>query len=470
MSYAWVKKLFCFCASWVFLSGAVFLWSAPALAQRAVVADFSGKKGPAAKAAAASRQKVLQVLDKQGVTVISYKQYKQQAAKLRFKGAKALSPAAIAKVCAKMNLQAVVTGNAAAKGKKITLTIKVFDAQGKLSANKSFVVGAAGISAEQAGEVAGAIGGGGGGGEQVAASSSSYTPPPDEPVAEEPPAETSSDSTIVELPAWAKADGQPQAGALPQMGATAPAATSGFESGGQTAGVTAEALPTKTKKLTGCVADVLLDAGMSGNLRAGLSPRHESGFYPGVRVDARAFLGSFLDVPVVKDIGLGGLFHMGLAIKYGLQDSDEKWNSSMMQWQGELAYRLTFNEARLKPAFVLRVGYGSTVNTIDTENSAALSVAYAYPYSSLDIYLMLWDPYIRLLISGGYLFVVSGSKDISGSGNGFTVRGGLDVVILEQLYAGLGYEMFQFLGLSRAGTSVSDTFQSMFLRVGWNFN
>ena len=173
-----------------------------------------------------------------------------------------------------------------------------------------------------------------------------------------------------------------------------------------------------------------------------------------MHIDGRFFFGAFLDTAVVKDIGIGGMFNMALGLQYGIPGGDP-WDSAQNQWAGELLYRLALNDVPLQPAFMLRVGYGSTKCTIDTEHDLAISAGYSYPYAALDIYLMLYKPILRFNVSGGYLFIVSPSEDLKGDGSGFTVRAGLDVDLFDNLHIGLGWEMFQFTINTTASSAAS---------------
>lgn len=454
------------------LSGGVLL-PTRANAQKLVVASFSSRK--ARRLAKQARAQLLRALDNKGVRLISYRQYLRRARRLRLRGRRALKPWGIARVARKMRLDGVITGSAVRRGRRYHLIVRAYDSNGRRIVSKAYRLRRPALPAANAGKLAAIIVSKLGGGTAVAVGNSATPEPAPEPASkpavENPPttppsSPASSSLPDSALPAWARnqpgeTTGQPATGGADSSAAPATEATAETSA--------SATLRIKKKVKTGSVPDILLAAGMSGNLRAGLHPRHESGLYPGVRVDARVFMGSFLDVPVVRDLAVGGLFNMGLGLKYGLQGDGEQWSSTMMQWQAELTYRLAL-DVHMQPAFLLRVGYGATINTIDTTNSAAISAGYFYPYAALDIYLTLWQPYLRLFAGGGYLFLVSGSKDVSGSGWGFTVRGGLDVVLWEMLHAGLGYEMWQFDSLEVTGTGVSDTFQSFFLRVGWNYH
>jgi hypothetical protein len=301
-------------------------------------------------------------------------------------------------------------------------------------------------------------------------------PPPPEPPAPEEPATASTDtgdsgssgSGDAFLPPWARTEDK-------SGGTTTASADTGSTAAAEPETSTEVSKPAprrrRKKHKTGAVPDILVTTGGSMNVRMGLNPRHESGMFPGIRADLRFFLGTFLDTIVVKDIGLGGMFNMGVGLQYGPENSDDKWDSSFMQWQAELNYRLALNDVTLQPAFLLRFGYGSTTSTIDTDNALAVSAGYSYPYGALDIYLMLYKPYLRLYVSGGYLFTVMTAEELDGSGAGFTVRGGFDIDLFGHLHIGIGYDLMQFTGFKVEGDDreTSDIYHIFFARVGWNF-
>jgi opacity protein-like surface antigen len=435
-------------------------------AQSVVVAGFGGR---AKRLANRSRKSLIKALANNGVKLVSYRQYLRKAKRSRIRGKRALLPLSIRRLAGKMKLNGVITGTASRKGRRRILVINVFNKRGKRVLKKAYRLKKDVFPAPVAGKLAGLIVEKLGGHTVVVAAE---TPPaaaaetPPTPEVEEPAATgTGGEKTggnDAFLPPWARTEKKTETAAATETAST----TETTET--TTTEVSKPAPRRKRKSKQGSVPDILVAAGMSGNLRAGLNPRHESGIYPGLRVDGRVFLGSFLDVPVVRDIGFSGLFNMGLGLKYHLSGG-ENWDSSMMQWQAALNYRLAINSVLLAPAFVVRVGYGSTKNTIDTDNTAAVSAGYSYPFAAVDIYLMLYKPIVRLFISGGYLFLVSGSEDVSDTGMGFTVRGGLDVDLFDNLHIGAGYEMWQFFGLKVGANEVSDTYQTFFLRVGWNF-
>lgn len=438
-------------------------------AQSLVVSTFAGRQRRAANRV---RGAVVKALSDQGAKLVSYKQYLRTARRMRIPGKRALRPRAIRRVAGKMGVDGVVSGAVTRRGRRFVVVVRLFGANGRVLAKKAYRLRRPGLPPKVAGQLASLmvtkLGG-------TAVAEAPPEPPPEPtPPPEPPPTEGEGEtgagggggSGDAFLPPWARTDKKETSDTT-----TTAAATTGG-GGGETSGEVTEPAPRRRRRTkTGAVPDILLAAGASLNARAGLNPRHESGVFPGVRVDGRFFLGSFLDTVVVRDIGFAGYFNMGLGLQYGPENSDDKWDSSQMQWQGELVYRLALNDIPLQPAFMLRVGYGSTTATIDTENQLAVSAGYSYPYGALDIYLMLYKPYLRLHMSGGYLFTVMTSEDLSGSGSGFTVRGGIDVDLFDNLHIGVGYDMWQFLGVKIGDSEdeTSDIFHSFYARVGWNF-
>ena len=159
---------------------------------------------------------------------------------------------------------------------------------------------------------------------------------------------------------------------------------------------------------------------------------------------------------------------MGLGLKYGYQDADESWDASQMQWRAELLYRLAF-DVMTKPALLIKVGYGATSSSIDSDAIDVLDASYMAPYAGLDIYLTLWDPMLRFFASGSFLFLVSPGGDLNGSGMGFSVMAGVDVDLMDLIHVGVGYDMTQYLMEADGGGDYSDTYQGFFVRAGVNF-
>ena len=452
-------------------------------AQTVVVANFSGKR-QTKKVGRAARSAIVKALSNEGASLVSYKQYLRKAKRSRISAKRALRSRSIKKMASKMNLGAVVTGSVKKRGRRYIVTVIAYGADGKVLAKKNYRLKRARFPSSVAGKFAGMVmsklGGGGGVEPEPPPPVEPEPPPPVDPVAtgdtgtgDVAPADTGkTGSSDAFLPPWARTD--------KKEGDTGTAATgtAGVDTGTTTTPEVAKPAPRLKRRKRfkpGSVPEILVSAGVSFNKREGLHPRHDSGIFPSIRVDGRFFFGAFLDTAVVKDIGLGGMFNQSLGLKYGIGGEDP-WDSSQMQWAGELLYRFALKEVPLRPAFMLRIGYGSTSCTMPEDaHTLAISAGYSYPYAALDIYLMLYKPILRFNVSGGYLFVVSPSEDLSGDGSGFTVRAGFDLDLFENLHIGLGWEMFQFT-INDKGTSTepgigdtSDMYHGFFARVGWNF-
>jgi len=226
--------------------------------------------------------------------------------------------------------------------------------------------------------------------------------------------------------------------------------------------------PTSRGDQPGPVSDAMLTLGMSMNSREGLHPTHKSDADYGLRIDGRFFLDLLVDDPILGGFGVGGHFNQVFDLHYGMPTGDS-WDASQIQWQAEIIYRLSIEKLFLKPTFLLRTGYGSTSCIIDTDHSLALSASYGYPFTALDVHLMILDPYIRMHASAGYLFALIMGEDVDGSGWGYFVRAGMDFAILGQFLVGLGYERLQFSFDDQASGETTDCYQGFLFRAGWGF-
>ena len=442
---------------------------AEAQAQSVVVGRFSGKPAKVARKVAGRLAKALK---KRGARIVPTKRYLKAAKRFKKfrKGKRAYLPAAMKKVAPKLKLDALITGRL----KKGKIFITAIGKNGKVLLKKKIPSRKKTLNArinEAADEILAQLG-------AAPLAAVPAEPPPEEPPAEEPAAEQPAEDPM--LPPWAKSEEGKPAEAGP------PAEEPPAEEDEEAEDWAKKEEPAEKKKKdkdVGAIPNILAAVGAGMNMRGGLSPRHESGIYPGLRADLRLFLGAFIDKDWIEGIGVGGGFDMGLGLKYGREGGGGDWDSTQYAWNAELMYRLAFlNDVILKPAFLVRLGFGNTASTIDTDDAAARSAGYMYPYARLEIALMLWDPYLRLNLGGGYLFVVMADvEDVdtktSSNGSGFVVGGGIDVVLLEMIDIGIGYEMRQLLGFkgpspSPAGGTeeMSDVYQSFYLRVGWAFH
>ncbi len=406
-------------------------------AQTVAVPMFSGKTK---KMQASAQAKIIETLEKKGVKPVLQKQYLEAARKNGIQPKKMLMPWAVRKLSQQMNLHGVVTGNGSQEKGMLVLRIQLMDPDGKVILNKTLRTKKPVLADGPIAGLATLI---------VKKLGSRSTIPPSS-------AQKGSKTEIIDV-----------AGPLlrPRKSSTS---TSNVP---KSTGKKTEWKKQK-KDVIGSVPDVLISAGLSMNVRRGLHPKHSSGMYPGLRLDTRFFLGSFRDIPVIKDIGMGGMYNVTFGLDYSGEAEQNDSNTDQHQWQGELIYRLAFNQVRMAPAILFRLGYGSTSCLIRSDNPRALSAGYNYPYGALDIHLMLHRPKLRLLVSAGYLFLVSGFADISGPGTGFTVKAGLELALAGSIHIGLGYDLFQFVGMKieETGVEVSDVYQGFFIRIGWNYH
>ncbi len=444
----------------------------PAAAQNAVVAKFRDKTGRA-KLGKKAWVAVARALKRKGVRLVAYRQYLRIARKSRIKRRGAFKPRGVRRLAERMKLAAVITGTAYRKRGAFIVGVRAMGADGRVVFKKGYRLRRARFPRAKADEVAAAILEALDLGAPAAAAPEPEPEPKPEPKPEpEPGTGGTGDDSV--LPAWARSDDQPEPKTSPSAPAAEPPAKEQADAGeAGRAEARAAPEPEREPRPASSVNDALVSAGVSFHHRAGLHPRHEASLYPGLRFDGRLFLGTFLDIPVVRDIGVGGMFDMALGLEYAYSDSDDAWEAQQMQWRAELTYRLALDTG-LKPAFLLRLGYGSTSSSIDAgAGELALSASYMSPYASIDIYLMLYDPVLRLFASGGILYLVSAGEDVGGSGLGFNVFAGVDIDVIDAIHIGLGYDLTQYMledGSADGLGEYSDTFQSFFLRVGYNYN
>jgi hypothetical protein len=447
-------------------------------AQTLVVANFSGKSKRLAKRA---RQAVVRALSAKGVKLVSYKQYLRKARRNRIRASRALKARSIRKMSRRMKLNGVVTGSVKKKGRRYIITVRAFGSNGKLRLKKAYRVKRQNFPRKTARRLAGLIVRKVGGQAAVA-----KAPPPEPPpdldyeeesgseaesesaglTAEDPeqaaPEETGTKTSEAFLPRWARDEGKEAA------------ASEEEEEEAEAPPTTTKRAPRKRRKSIGSTPDPLIAAGLALNTRGGMDPRHESGIFPSFRLDGRFFLAAFMQMDWVDGIGLGGSFNRSFMLQYGPENGGDKWESTQQQWMAEGLYRLALNDVALKPAFIVRFGYGATTCEIDTDDRLAVSAAYTYPFAGLEIYLTLYEEIVRLGASANYLLSVSASGEISGSGSGFNVRAGLDLELFSPIQLSIGYELTQvkFEGTvhQEDKPEISDTYQNFFARAGWRFH
>lgn len=445
---------------------------APAAAQNAVVAKFRDKTGRA-QVGKKAWVALARALKRKGVRLVAYRQYLRVARKSRINRRGAFKPRGVRRLAGRLKLAAVITGAAYRKRGAFIVGIRAMGADGRVAFKKGYRLRRARFPRAKADEVAAAILEALDLGRPAAAAAEPE--PKTEPKAEPKTApETGGTSDDSVLPAWARSDDQPEPKTSPSAApADQPAAEPAAADEAGRAEARAAPEPEREARPASSINDALVSAGVSFHHRAGLHPRHEASLYPGLRFDGRLFLGTFLDIPVVRDIGVGGMFDMALGLEYAYSDSDDAWDAQQMQWRAELIYRLALDTG-LKPAFLLRLGYGATSSSIDAgQGELALSASYMSPYASIDIYLMLYDPVLRLFASGGILYLVSAGDDVGGSGLGFNVFAGIDIDVIDAIHIGLGYDLTQYMLEDNSADGLgkySDTYQGFFLRVGYNYN
>ena len=494
---------------WVFPAlalGWLLLIPVRAQAQGVVVSEFTGKPAKAAKKAKAS---ISSALGEQNVQVASYAEYKRAAKKAKLKGKKATSPKGIRTICAKMGCSGVVTGSVAKKGGKYAITVRLFAANGRISFSKTIKSKTPALDSGKASELAKAIaeklsGGGnavadaGGGESAPTGGAARFDEAAPAGGAGDPAAGGGSSATDYNYSDYMKEGGGAAGGAAGSQGAVPPWMQAGGAAGGGGANPPAkvaqvgkgeespgeddddgeEASARKSSKRRkskpGSIADMLIAAGINLSSRVGLVPEHNSGMYPALRVDGKAFLSTFVDNPWLGGIGVGGKLNYSLGLKYSPATGQDKWSASQYQYHGEALYRLAFNSVLLAPAIVMHLGYGMTaaeisftVDPANVGNNSPKNAGYAYPYGGLELAITVFPDIIRMYALFDYMFSVTCSgnyKDYAGTGMG--IEAGADVTLFDHFHIGLGYELTNF-GMTKGSESISDKFQGFFIQAGW---
>ncbi len=421
--------------------------------------DLTGK----AKFGQKAQMELVNALTRKGATLKDTKQYLNLAKKKKIPANEAFLGPNIKRLAKALNITGVVLGKAAVEKRKFKLALNVFNKRGNLVLKKIFVTQNPELTPEAADNILVQI----------------YTrlgiverpqPAPEQPAVTQPPEieAPATGPTESTLPSWARKETTP-AVAPPPAPPVAPPPSPAQEA-------EATAKPTEQRE-KGSVSDVLLTAGIGVSLRnAHLAISSTEGFinsnaFPSFKIDGRFMLGALTDVPFLKDLGIGSSFNMSLGLKYSPTDgtAGAPWDAHQYQWHVEAIYRLAFNSVLLQPAFLLRVGYGMTISSI--ENSY-MNVLYKYPFAAIDVYLMLWKPYLRFFVSPGIMFAVQSEKNVPSSGNGslgFSLSTGFELQLFKYLAIGVGYDLSQFLIKLQGGGSTSDVYQTFFLRAGVTF-
>ncbi len=288
---------------------------------------------------------------------------------------------------------------------------------------------------------------------------------------------------VAQAPAPADAASPPAVKPAPEPVATRPSPVAMLpsvrapeEAGAAGGGAVAAAAPPKEPEARpeGVVPEVWLAAGAAMHLRAGLSPRYETALFPGVRVQARAFLGAGVDLPFLKDLGIDGAYGRGFGLSYASSIRPEKLDGTEQHWVAGLVYRLDFedlagDEIPTGPTVLLRGGYGFSENAVDKRYPDVLSAAYTYTYAGLGLHLWLVRSLLSAELSASYLISVWPSDSLSGDGSGIAFSAGINLELVAGLRANAGYEQIQFVFDEDSLGETSDRFQMWYLRLGWAY-
>jgi len=444
-----------------------------------------------------AQQVVAKALGDQGAKLVDYGDYMQEVARQAIGKQNALTRWGMQKVAAGLKIDGIVTSSALRRGKKYLIAFFLFGADGVLVVKKVYRLAKPSLPMKTARElselVIAKLG------PKVAKAPAAETvedealalvplaviesEPPKTPPPEASPPEAPPEASPPEASPQSEKDQQQWQGLLkqveenPQEGASGSTDDKPLEIEEESppemdetkpaASARVSRAPAKPKKPAGSLPEILISAGMSINTRAGLSPRHEAGAYPGVRIDGRVFLGSLLDTVVLRDIGFEGMFTKSLGLAAEPELIDESWEASQMRWNVGLVYRLAFERLPLAPAFLLRFGYGATSYTIDHDHPELINAGYTYTSGVLEIDLSLVGSWLIAQLAGGYLFSVWPTDELSGDGSGFLLSVGLRTELFGGLSLGLGYEQLQFFINDRSLGETSDRFQQFYLRAGW---
>jgi opacity protein-like surface antigen len=447
-----------------------------------------------------ARKVLSKALWQQGIKLIGYQKYLQAAAKSGVGKRQARTKAGIQKIAKTLKLDGAITSTAVHRGGRFLMAFYLYDPDGKLLLKKAFAMKKPKLPYQTARKLADLVAGALGREPEErpapaeepelaliplapVAEEKPPTPPP-VPVEESTPAPSPEDKqnwdsllALSENPKEAGEEEQETEAARPapaekpttRAEETPPPKPEKTPWDLLQAPVVKDAapLPRKPRK-PGSVPDVLLAGGMSINTRGGLSPRHQAGAFPGLRINGRLFLGTFTNHIGLRDIGLEGTFNQSLGLQAEPELVDETWDASQLQWRAGLVYRLSFESTGFSPAVLFRFDYGTTRYIIEYEHPEVLNTSYTYTVGALDIHLMPVRELLGIFLSAGYIFNVWPAEKLSGSGAGFTVAAGVNLKLFEGLHLGLGYEQVQFLFDERKLGQTSDQFQMFYLRAGWS--
>lgn len=217
----------------------------------------------------------------------------------------------------------------------------------------------------------------------------------------------------------------------------------------------------------GSIPDVLVALGWNAVDRELSRPYHKSGVGHGIRMNVRLFMNTFFDIPGLRDFGVAGMYTASTGFEYGIDNYGGSVDGSISHWQVEMLYRMAFNNVMTRPAVLFRFGYGGTTCLVDSRSPVIKDAEYDYPYWAVEAHFMPYQPYLRLWASGAFLFQVEPSKDLEGGPYlGLKVAAGLDLIPLDNLYFGIGYEVVNFFDVKVNQEKGQDLYLAFFLRAG----
>lgn len=433
-----------------------------------------------------------------GVSLRDYRKYTQRAKRNKLVR-QSSKPAGIAKLSKALSLDGVVTCQARRVGKsRFRISLALHGADGKVRMERSYLnrkpLLARSVIAKLAGEMAAALG----------VAPLEPTPEPDDlalvPLAPLVPVEPQPEvaeadgaitpeaeakpkvATLVAKPVETKAPDPAPDPVSPLDDVPAPrptpvdmlAAMTATKPAAEPEVAVSAAPPADDRRSDGVVPQVWVTGGACLHLRAGLSPRYSTSAFPGMRVEARAFLGAGVDLPFLKDLGLDGFYDRGFGLTYSSALRPEKLDAQEQHWAAGLAYRfdieaLAGGQIPTGPTLLLRLGYGSSENVVDQVYPDVLSAAYTYLYGSLAIHLWLVRSLLSAELTAGYLPSVWPSESLSGEGSGITFSAAVNLEMVAGLTASLGYEQIQFVIDEDELGKTSDRYEVWFLRLGWAY-
>jgi hypothetical protein len=207
----------------------------------------------------------------------------------------------------------------------------------------------------------------------------------------------------------------------------------------------------------GSVTDVMVSTGW--NIHSGVGH--------GIRFDGRLFLGTFIDEPVLRDLGFAGMYNTFTGYGLDIDISEDLDTGSLARWQAELVYRIPFNDVVTRPAILFHFGYGGSTCLHDPGQWFLEGAEYRYPYFTLEAAFMPIQQHVRLWAATTVQLSVESSREhAEGNFLGLVVATGVDLLPTKYIYLGMGYELSRYYDQEWS----SDLFVSFFLRAGCYYN